>query len=79
MLQRYPSDVSVFASGAIQNELDLKLCVNAEKDNNTVLVPLELKDCGEDLDNPGNAQNFILNWRRETKKKIQKEGKLNRQ
>lgn len=69
MLQYFPYDRSVFASGAIRSEADLKFCINADSDSNIFSVPLRLKDCYHNLVNPGNSQNFVLTWNREIRKK----------
>lgn len=55
----------IFASGAIQSEADLSLCLDTgsigEED------PVELRECGKDLINPEIWQNFLFTWNRQIK------------
>jgi polypeptide N-acetylgalactosaminyltransferase len=67
MLERYPYiDPGVFASGVIQSEADLELCVDTLNKQNE--SPIGLFECHDNLTNPDYTQDFVLSWHRQIKK-----------
>lgn len=62
---RYPCNPGVFASGVIQSESHLDLCVDTL--GRSEREPVGLYACHSNLTNPGSDQHFSLSWNRQIK------------
>lgn len=66
MLERFPFDCQgKFASGAIQSEANLNLCIDIKNSDDG--FPVKLHHCSQNLTNPKPTQDFVLSWHRQIK------------
>lgn len=69
LLKMHPmNEPGIFASGTIQSEANLKLCIDAiDRPPGT---PIGLLECDKNLTHPKISQSFIFSWHRHIKKNL---------